>query len=54
VTPLALLVPIFGLGSAVLVGQESLAGWKLLAAALVIIGLAVTVWGGSRSEATVR
>ena len=48
VTPMALLVPIFGLGTSVLAGQEGLEAWKLFAGALVITGLAVTVWAGSR------
>jgi len=45
VSPMALLVPVFGMGaSAVLLG-EPLAGWKLTAAALVLGGLAVnTLW----------
>lgn len=50
VTPMALLVPIFGLGASVLAGQEGLEPWKLLAGALVVTGLAATVWaGGPRS-----
>jgi O-acetylserine/cysteine efflux transporter len=45
VAPLALLVPVFGMGaSAVLLG-EPLASWKLVAAALVLSGLAInTLW----------
>lgn len=43
VTPLALLVPVFGMGaSAVLLG-EPLQDWKLLAAALVMSGLALGI-----------
>lgn len=43
VTPLALLVPVFGMSaSAVLLG-ESLPGWKLGAAGLVIAGLALNL-----------
>ncbi|MCP8940897.1 EamA family transporter [Alsobacter sp. SYSU M60028] len=41
VTPLALLVPVFGLGASVLLLGEPLPGWKIGAAALVIGGLAV-------------
>ncbi len=45
VTPFALLVPVFGmLSSAVLLG-ESLPAWKLAAAALVIAGLSLNVFG---------
>lgn len=45
VTPFALLIPIIGmLSSAVFLG-ESLPGWKLLAALLVIAGLALAVLG---------
>ena len=45
IAPLSLLVPVFGMGaSAVLLG-ESLPGWKLTAAALVLSGLALnTLW----------
>jgi O-acetylserine/cysteine efflux transporter len=46
VAPMAMLVPIFGLGaSAVLLG-EALPGWKILAAALVIAGLALNLLPG--------
>jgi O-acetylserine/cysteine efflux transporter len=45
VAPMALLVPVFGMGaSAVLLG-EPLPGWKLLAAALVMAGLALNLFG---------
>jgi O-acetylserine/cysteine efflux transporter len=45
ISPLALLVPVFGMGaSAVLLG-EPLSSWKLTAAALVMAGLALnTLW----------
>ena len=43
-TPTALLVPVFGMGSASLVLDEPLYGWKLLAAGLVIAGLAVNMF----------
>lgn len=43
VTPLALLVPVFGMGASALSLGESLPGWKLGAAALVLSGLAVIV-----------
>ena len=43
VAPLALLVPVFGMGASALSLGESLPGWKLGAAALVLGGLAVIV-----------
>ena len=43
VTPTALLVPVFGLGTSALVLGEPLQGWKLAAAALVIGGLALNL-----------
>lgn len=44
VTPTALLVPVFGMGSSALLLAEPLPGWKLLAATLVVGGLALNVW----------
>lgn len=45
VTPLALLVPVFGMGGSALWLGESLPPWKLLAGALVVGGLALNlVW----------
>lgn len=41
VTPLALLVPVFGMGASALILGEPLQDWKLLAAALVMVGLAI-------------
>ena len=47
ITPFALLVPVFGMvSSAVLLG-EPLPGWKIEAAALVIAGLSLTIFGAS-------
>lgn len=43
VTPLALLVPIFGLGASALFLGEPMQPWKLAAAALVMIGLAINL-----------
>ncbi|MDO5653224.1 MAG: EamA family transporter [Brachymonas sp.] len=43
VTPMALLVPIFGMGASALVLYEPLPGWKILAAVLVMTGLAINV-----------
>jgi O-acetylserine/cysteine efflux transporter len=45
-TPTALLVPVFGLGAASLVLHEPLHPWKLLAAGLIVAGLAVNMFGG--------
>ena len=41
---MALLVPVFGMGSAVLWLHEPMPAWKLGAALLVIVGLAVSVF----------
>lgn len=55
VSPLALLVPVFGMGASAWWLDESLPGWKLAAGALVMVGLAVNVlwprwraWFGAR------
>lgn len=45
ITPMALLVPVFGMGASALLLGEPLQAWKLGAAALVIGGLAVNVLG---------
>lgn len=43
ITPLALLVPVFGMGASTWWLGESLPAWKLVAAALVMAGLAVNL-----------
>ena len=43
ITPMALLVPVFGMGGAALWLDEALPPWKLAAAALVIAGLALNL-----------
>jgi O-acetylserine/cysteine efflux transporter len=43
VTPMALLVPVFGMGTSALLLGEGLPAWKLIAAALVLTGLAVNM-----------
>jgi O-acetylserine/cysteine efflux transporter len=45
VSPMALLVPVFGLGASAALLSEPLARWKLIAAALVIAGLALNLLG---------
>lgn len=45
IVPMALLVPVFGMGSASLLLGEPLPGWKLVAAALVLAGLAINLFG---------
>jgi len=45
VTPFALLVPVFGMLTSALLLAEPLPAWKLEAAALVIAGLALNVFG---------
>lgn len=47
VTPWALLVPIFGIGSAWLLLAEPLPWWKLLASVLILLGL---IWNGLGSK----
>ena len=46
VTPMALLVPVFGMGASAWLLGEPLQGWKLTAFALVIGGLALNVLAG--------
>lgn len=43
ITPMALLVPLFGMGGSALWLGEGLPGWKLLAAFLVMLGLALNL-----------
>ncbi len=57
VTPMALLVPVFGMGGSALWLGEALPGWKLAAAALVLGGLAlnllwprILLWSQGRSQ----
>lgn len=45
IVPMALLVPVFGMGSAAALLGEPLPAWKLLAAALVLTGLAINLFG---------
>jgi O-acetylserine/cysteine efflux transporter len=45
ITPMALLTPIFGIGSSVIILGEPLQDWKLIAAGLVISGLIIGVLG---------
>lgn len=43
ITPMALLVPVFGMGASALLLHEALPAWKLIAAGLVLTGLAVNM-----------
>jgi O-acetylserine/cysteine efflux transporter len=43
VAPMSLLVPVFGMGASVLVLDESLPTWKILACLLIMAGLAVNM-----------
>jgi len=55
IAPMALLVPVFGMGASALWLQESLPSWKLLAAALVMAGLAVNLlWPRMRAALAAR
>jgi O-acetylserine/cysteine efflux transporter len=51
VTPVALLVPVFGMSASALWLGESLAWWKLAAGALVMGGLMITVFGARLQRA---
>lgn len=44
ISPLALLVPVFGMGASALLLGEPLPGWKLTAAALLMAGLALNLF----------
>ena len=45
ISPLSLLVPVFGMGASALLLHEPLTPWKLTAALLVLSGLALnTLW----------
>ena len=44
ISPLSLLVPVFGMGASAILLGESLPGWKLTAAVLVLSGLALNVF----------
>ena len=55
ITPMALLVPVFGIGASVWFLGEPLPAWKLVAAALVISGLAINLlWPRLRAWRTAR
>jgi len=52
ITPMALLVPVFGMGASALLLGEPMPAWKLLAAALVMAGLALNlIWPRMRARA---
>lgn len=53
ITPMALLVPVFGMGASALWLSEPLPPWKLAAAALVLAGLAINLlWPRLRTALT--
>lgn len=52
ITPMALLIPFFGMGASALLLGEPLQPWKLAAAALVIGGLAINVLGSRRPQSS--
>ena len=58
ITPMALLVPVFGMSASALLLGEPLPAWKLVAAGLVLAGLALNVlwprWSLARSLARAR
>ncbi len=49
IAPMALLVPVFGMGASALILGEGLPLWKLAAAALVLSGLALNLFGPRRA-----
>ncbi|MCM2308658.1 MAG: EamA family transporter [Sulfuritalea sp.] len=55
ITPMAMLVPVFGMGASALWLDESLPPWKLAAAALVMAGLAINLlWPRLRAALAAR
>jgi len=46
VAPFSLLVPIIGMSSAVLLLKETFSLWQIIGAILVMLGLAVNIFGG--------
>ncbi len=54
VAPIALLVPVFGMSSSALVLGEPLQGWKVMAGALVIGGLALNFHAGKLAALSAR
>ena len=46
VSPMVLLVPVFGMAASALWRGEPMPAWKMIAMALVMTGLALTVWRG--------
>ena len=48
ITPIALLIPVFGMGASALFLGEALPAWKLTAAALVLSGLAMNLFWPDR------
>lgn len=51
VTPMALLVPVFGMASSAIILGEPMPGWKLIATALVMTGLALNLlWPALRAR----
>jgi O-acetylserine/cysteine efflux transporter len=53
VSPMSLLVPVFGMGASALFLGEALPAWKLISAALVLAGLALNLfWPRLRARFT--
>jgi len=50
VTPMGLLIPLFGMLASALLLAEPLPAWKLAAACLVMAGLALNVYAGRRAQ----
>ena len=43
ISPMALLVPVFGMGASSLILDESMPDWKIIAAGMVMTGLALNL-----------
>lgn len=52
IAPFSLLIPVFGMGASAIVLGEPLAGWKLLAGALVLGGIAIIIRTGRKTRAS--
>lgn len=55
ISPMALLVPVFGMGASALLLEETLPSWKLFSAALVMAGLALNLlWPRLRARLALK
>jgi len=54
ISPLAFLVPLFGMGASNLFMAEALPAWKLVAAGLILLGLMVNAYATSRQSIVIE